>query len=50
LSVIETRSRETLSITFIGKSISFLKRVETHNFYVGRTNHEAVKFGRILKI
>jgi hypothetical protein len=40
---IETRSRETQTITFIGKSIGFLKRVENHNFDIGWTNHEAVK-------
>jgi hypothetical protein len=43
LSLMEVRSTETLNIKIIGKSVRFLKRVETQNFDIGRRNNEALK-------
>jgi hypothetical protein len=43
LSLMEVRSTETLNIKIVGKSVRFLKRVETQNFDIGRRNNEALK-------
>jgi hypothetical protein len=43
LSLMKAKSGETLNIKVVENSISFLKRVEIHNFDTGRRDHKGSK-------